>query len=72
MRGEFKAGRYRHYKGNEYLVLCEATHSETLERLVVYKALYGDGGIWVRPFDMFFEDVETNGETVPRFRYIGD
>lgn len=72
MSGEFKAGRYRHYKGNEYLVLCEATHSETLERLVVYKALYGDGGIWVRPFDMFFEDVETNGETVPRFRYIGD
>ena len=72
MSGEFKAGRYRHYKGNEYLVLCEATHSETLERLVVYKALYGDGGIWVRPFDMFFEDVETNGETVPRLRYIGD
>ena len=72
MSGEFKAGRYRHYKGKEYLVLCEATHSETLERLVVYKALYGDGGIWVRPFDMFFEDVETNGETVPRFRYIGD
>ena len=72
MSGEFNAGRYRHYKGNEYLVLCEATHSETLERLVVYKALYGDGGIWVRPFDMFFEDVETNGETVPRFRYIGD
>ncbi|MGN0114031.1 MAG: DUF1653 domain-containing protein [Acutalibacteraceae bacterium] len=68
----FKTGRYRHYKGNEYLVLCEATHSETLERLVVYKALYGDGGVWVRPFDMFFEDVEIDGKTVPRFSYIGD
>lgn len=72
MSREFKAGRYRHYKGNEYLVLCEATHSETLERLVVYKALYGDGGVWVRPFDMFFEDVEIDGKTVPRFRYIGN
>lgn len=72
MSGEFKAGRYRHYKGNEYLVLCEATHSETLERLVVYKALYGDGGVWVRPFDMFFENVEIDGKTVPRFQYIGD
>ena len=69
---EFKTGRYRHYKGNEYLVLCEATHSETLERLVVYKALYGDGGVWVRPFDMFFENVEIDGKTVPRFQYIGD
>lgn len=72
MSGEFKTGRYRHYKGNEYLVLCEATHSETLERMVVYKALYGNGGVWVRPFGMFFENVEVNGETVPRFRYIGN
>lgn len=72
MNMEFKTGRYRHYKGNEYLVLCEATHSETLERLVVYKALYGDGGVWVRPFDMFFENVEIDGKTVPRFQYIGD
>lgn len=72
MSREFKAGRYRHYKGNEYLVLCEATHSESLERLVVYKALYGDGGVWVRPFDMFFEDVEIDGKSVPRFQYIGD
>lgn len=72
MSSEFKTGRYRHYKGNEYLVLCEATHSETLERLVVYKALYGDGGVWVRPFDMFFENVEIDGKTVPRFQYIGD
>ena len=72
MSSEFKAGRYHHYKGNEYLVLCEATHSETLERLVVYKALYGDGGVWVRPFDMFFENVEIDGKTVPRFQYIGD
>lgn len=72
MSSEFKTGRYRHYKGNEYLVLYEATHSETLERLVVYKALYGDGGVWVRPFDMFFENVEIDGKTVPRFQYIGD
>ena len=72
MSSEFKAGRYRHYKGNEYLVLCEATHSETLERLVLYTALYGDGGVWVRTFDMFFENVEIDGKTVPRFQYIGD
>lgn len=72
MSREFKTGRYRHYKGNDYLVLCVAAHSETQERMVVYKALYGDGGVWVRPLNMFFEDVEVNGETVPRFRYIGN
>ena len=62
----------QHFKGNLYEILCFARDSETQADVVVYRALYGDGGIWVRPFDMFFEDVETNGETMPRFRYIGD
>lgn len=64
-------GRYRHFKGKEYLVLCIAQSSETLEKQVVYKALYGNGGVWVRPYSMFFEDVEVNGEKVPRFEYLG-
>ena len=69
---EVKTGRYRHFKGNEYELLYIAKDSETLEDMVVYKALYGDGGVWVRPFDMFFENVEIDGKTVPRFQYIGD
>jgi len=60
-------GRYRHYKGNAYQVLFVATHSETLEKQVVYKALYGEGAIWVRPVEMFIETVEWEGHTVPRF-----
>jgi hypothetical protein len=67
-----KLGRYRHYKGNEYEVLGVAKHSETLEPLVVYKALYGEGGLWVRPLTMFLEEVNVSGELVPRFRYIGE
>ena len=66
-----KLGIYRHFKGNEYEVLSIAKHSETLEPMVVYKALYGDGGLWVRPYDMFFETVEINGEKIPRFKKIG-
>ncbi len=65
-----KGGTYKHYKGNNYLVLHIATHSETLEPMVVYKALYGEGGVWVRPAHMWNESVTHNGETVPRFRYI--
>ncbi|MBQ8551901.1 MAG: DUF1653 domain-containing protein [Clostridia bacterium] len=65
-----KGGTYRHYKGNNYLVIDIATHSETLEPMVVYKALYGEGGVWVRPAHMWNEPVVYNGETVPRFRYI--
>ncbi len=64
--------KYRHFKGNEYLVLYQAKHSETLEDLVVYKALYGEGGIWVRPLSMFLEQVEVNGKTVNRFEEIED
>ena len=64
-------GKYVHYKGNEYEIVGVAKHSETLEPMVVYKALYGDGGLWVRPYDMFFETVEINGEKIPRFKKIG-
>lgn len=65
-------GRYRHYKGNEYEVLYIATHSETLEKMVVYRALYGDHGIWVRPAGMWNEEVEINGRIVRRFEYLGE
>jgi len=59
--------KYKHFKGNEYLVLYLAKHSETQDDLVVYKALYGEYGIWVRPLDMFLEQVEVNGQMVNRF-----
>ena len=65
-------GRYRHYKGNEYEVIGVAKHSETLEELVVYRALYGDFALWVRPLKMFLEDVEIDGKKVPRFQYVGE
>jgi hypothetical protein len=68
---EPRAGRYRHYKGNEYEVLGTATHSETGEQLVVYRALYGERGLWVRPAGMFCESVRVGAGTVPRFSYIG-
>lgn len=64
-------GRYRHYKGNEYEVLGVARHSETDELLVVYRPLYGEGGLWVRPLAMFLETVTVNGEPVPRFAHLG-
>ncbi|VTR91516.1 Uncharacterized protein OS=Geobacter lovleyi (strain ATCC BAA-1151 / DSM 17278 / SZ) GN=Glov_3027 PE=4 SV=1: DUF1653 [Gemmata massiliana] len=64
-------GRYRHYKGGEYEVVGVARHSETDELLVVYKPLYNATGLWVRPRAMFLETVTHNGETVPRFAYIG-
>ena len=60
-------GRYRHYKGQEYEVIGCARHSETQEELVVYRALYGDRGLWVRPVAMFVEQVLINGKSVPRF-----
>jgi hypothetical protein len=69
---QIQTGKYRHYKGKEYELLFIAKHSETLEPLVVYKALYGDGGVWVRPLSMWNETVTVNGETMPRFSYIGD
>jgi len=60
-------GRYRHYKGNEYEVVDMVRHSETLEWMVLYRALYGDHGLWVRPAAMFAEDVTIDGKTQPRF-----
>ena len=68
---EIKKGRYRHYKGNEYEVIGIARHSETLEEMVVYRALYGDGEIWVRPKGMWNETVTVDGRAVPRFLYMG-
>jgi cyclomaltodextrinase / maltogenic alpha-amylase / neopullulanase len=64
-------GIYQHYKGKRYEVLGVAKHSETEEDLVVYKKLYDDGGLWVRPLKMFLEDVEVDGQKVPRFKFIG-
>jgi hypothetical protein len=64
-------GRYRHYKGQDYEVLGCATHSETEEEFVVYRALYGERGLWVRPEAMFTEEVTVDGRRVPRFRYMG-
>lgn len=69
---EIKKGRWRHYKGNDYEVLHTARHSETMEPMVVYRALYGDGGVWVRPAPMWSETVEQHGGHVRRFTYTGD
>ena len=69
---EIKLGRYRHFKGNEYEVIAIAKHSETTEDYVVYKALYGDGGLWVRPASMWNETVERDGATYKRFTFIGE
>ncbi|MBD9253263.1 DUF1653 domain-containing protein [bacterium] len=67
-----KPGRYRHFKGKEYEVLGVARHSETQEELVVYRALYSDFGLWVRPARMWNETVERDGKTFRRFTYIGE
>lgn len=65
-----RPGIYRHYKGNLYEVLGTASHSETLETMVVYRALYGEYGLWVRPAAMFAEQVSVNGRQQPRFELI--
>lgn len=67
---EIKLGKYRHFKGNEYEVIGIAKHSETLEEMVIYRALYGDGGYWVRPSHMWNEEVTRGGKTFPRFELI--
>ncbi len=69
-----KLGKYKHYKGKQYEVIGVARHSETLENMVVYKALYLPEGenLWVRPLNMFMEEVEVDGKKVPRFGYLGD
>tara|TARA_R110002167_G_C12262727_1_gene613204 strand:- start:58 stop:273 length:216 start_codon:yes stop_codon:yes gene_type:complete len=65
-------GRYRHYKGNEYEVIGVAKHSEDETELVVYRPLYGEKSLWVRPLDMFTETVKVKGLDTPRFKYLGD
>ncbi len=72
MAAELAPGRYRHFKGGEYAVLGVATHSETAESLVVYRPLYGAGGLWVRPLAMFVETVEHEGQAVRRFQLIAE
>ncbi|MCH8519377.1 MAG: DUF1653 domain-containing protein [Nanoarchaeota archaeon] len=72
---QIKLGIYKHYKGKEYEVLGVARHSETLEELVVYKALYdsqefGNNSLWVRPKEMFFEKIKFKGQTISRFEFI--
>ena len=67
---EIKPGRYRHFKGMEYEVIGVAKHSESLEPMVIYRALYGDGGLWARPADMWNETVERDGKTLQRFTYV--
>lgn len=68
---EVRTGRYRHFKGREYEVIGVAKHSETLEELVVYRALYGDNGLWVRPRDMFLEEIQRDGRKFHRFEFTG-
>ena len=73
MRTEnIRPGRYRHYKGNEYQVIGIARHSETEEQMVVYRQLYGDRSLWVRPLAMFLEEVLVDGRQVPRFEWVGE
>ena len=69
---QIRLGKYRHFKGKEYEVIGLAKHSETLEEMVVYRALYGEGGIWVRPASMWDEEVEKDGKKYKRFTFIGD
>lgn len=69
---EIRCGRYRHFKGKEYRVIGMAKHSETLEDMVVYQALYGEQGLWVRPAGMWTETVEHEDYCGPRFIYIGE
>jgi len=71
MAGDLQPGRYRHYKGRDYQVLGVARHSETGEPLVVYRCLYGDFSLWVRPLAMFAGTVTVDGREVPRFVCIG-
>ncbi len=67
---EIRPGVYRHFKGNEYQLLGLARHSETCQPMVVYRALYGEGGLWVRPAHMWLEEVDRDGYKGPRFQYV--
>jgi len=66
-----KTGIYQHYKGSKYKVIDTVRHSETEELMVLYRTMYGDEDLWVRPYTMFFEDVTVDSKQVPRFKYIG-
>lgn len=72
MEQNLTLGRYRHFKGMEYELLGVARHSETLETMVVYRALYGEKGLWVRPASMWSEVVVRDGVSAPRFTYVGE
>jgi len=72
MKNHLNVETYEHYKGERYEVVGVAKHSETLEELVVYKALYGDNELWVRPLAMFLETIEVDGKKTPRFRHVGE
>ena len=67
-----RSGRYRHFKGNEHEVVGVAHDSETQQPMVIYRALYGERGLWVRPLAMFLEEIERDGVRVRRFEYIGE
>lgn len=69
---ELKPGIYQHFKGNRYELIAVASHSETLEPMVVYRALYGERGLWVRPAAMWTEQIDRDGYHGPRFQYIGE
>lgn len=69
---DIQPGKYRHFKGNEYEVIGTARHSETMEEMVVYRALYGEYGLWVRPASMWNEIVERDGRSCARFTYLGE
>ncbi len=71
MEQNLKPGRYRHYKGGEYELIGIVTHSETMEKMVLYRALYGEKALWVRPAAMWSETVEVNGLLMRRFAYLG-
>lgn len=67
-----KTGIYQHYKGPKYKVIDTVRHSETEELMVLYRTMYGDENLWVRPYSMFFEEVEVQSQQIPRFKYIGE
>lgn len=71
MQNSIQTGIYRHYKGNLYQVEEVATHSETQEKMVVYRPMYGEKALWVRPLTMFIEHIEIDGKRQPRFAFIG-
>jgi len=72
MSEQLKMGKYQHYKGNFYRVEGIATHSETEEKMVIYRPLYGEGALWVRPLSMFIESVNLDGKLIPRFAFVDE